>query len=56
MKGYYPYILLDETEEQQFRERFGPSNAAGTLNWKPMAMIAGYTNIYDPAMSIETSH
>ena len=56
MKGYYPYILLDETEEQQFRERFGPSNAAGTLNWKPMAMIAGQTNIYDPAMSIETSH
>jgi hypothetical protein len=48
--GYRPYILLDHTEEPGFVARFAARNAAGNLDWPPIADIKGTTNvrIYDP--------
>lgn len=50
MKGYRPYILLEEWEEPGFRARFGPLNSAGRLDWQPMAEIAGSIRVrlYNP--------
>lgn len=48
--GYRPYILLDHTEEPRFVARFAARNAAGKLDWRPVADIKGNTDvrIYDP--------
>jgi hypothetical protein len=48
--GYRPYILLDHTEEPRFVARFAARNAAGKLDWRPIADIKGNTDvrIYDP--------
>jgi hypothetical protein len=49
--GYRPYILLDHTEEAGFTARFAARNAAGKLDWRPVADLKGrYTDvrIYNP--------
>jgi hypothetical protein len=49
-KGYRPYIVLDDWEENEFRTRFGKLNRAGRLNWKPLVRIETdpEVHIYDP--------
>lgn len=50
-KGYRPYILLDDWEEPGFRATFAGLNAAGKLDWHPIAEIPGRVRVrlYDPA-------
>jgi hypothetical protein len=50
VKGYRPYILLEEWEEPEFRARFGLLNGAGRLDWQPMTEIAGpiRVRLYNP--------
>ena len=50
-KGYHPYIALDEGEESQFRERFGPQNTLARLDWPATALRSQpvRVRIYDPA-------
>jgi len=47
--GRRPYYVLDGEEVAAFRARFGASNAAGTLDWPPLATLGGTIAIYDPA-------
>jgi hypothetical protein len=50
LKGYHPYIVVDDWEEQHFRQRFATKNRVGNLNWSPLATMK--TNpevrIYEP--------
>jgi hypothetical protein len=46
--GRHPYYVLDGGEVDAFRRRFGATNAAGTLDWPPMATRGGTIAIYDP--------
>ena len=49
-KGYRPFIVIDDWEETDFRNRFGKSNRVGRLDWRPLMRVL--TNpevrIYDP--------
>jgi hypothetical protein len=33
--GYEPYILLEDWEEPQFRQRFAAANVFGRVEWRP---------------------
>jgi hypothetical protein len=46
--GRHPYFVLDGNEVRAFRERFGGANRSGTLDWPPMATLAGTIALYDP--------
>jgi len=52
-RGYHPYFLLEEFEEQQFRERFAADSSLGALNWPPIARLPRTPDvkIYDPAQA-----
>ena len=43
--GYRPYLVLDEWEEQAFKERFGRFSATGTLDRKPIAEFPGLVRV-----------
>jgi hypothetical protein len=49
-KGYRPYIVIDDWEETEFRNRFGKDNRVGRLDWKPLVRVIGNpeVRIYDP--------
>jgi len=49
-RGYHPFIVVEEEEEPQFRERFGQLNALGRLDWPPAAerIQPVRVRIYDP--------
>jgi hypothetical protein len=49
--GYYPYIVLEDWEEAQFRARFQGRNALAALDWPPVARVDNTIRIriYDPA-------
>jgi hypothetical protein len=36
-RGYQPYLLLDASEESEFRERLGDVSIWGRLDWRPAA-------------------
>jgi hypothetical protein len=36
-KGYQPYIVVDDWEEEAFRKRFAATNRMGRLDWTPLA-------------------
>ncbi len=36
-KGYQPYIVVDDWEEDAFRKRFAATNRTGRLDWTPLA-------------------
>ena len=40
-KGRRTYLVVDDWEEKEFRNRFSPGNRAGRLDWKPIARVAG---------------
>jgi hypothetical protein len=52
-RGFYPYFLLEEWEEPQFRSRFGGVSAAGRLGWAPVKKWATIAKValYDPRAS-----
>jgi hypothetical protein len=51
IRGYRPYIAVEEGEEPIFRDRFARLNALGRLDWPPA--VERFENvrvrIYDPA-------
>src|SRR5205823_1624128 len=52
-RGYHPYLLLDDEETAQFKERFAADSALGALGWPPIARLerTPSTSIYDPAQA-----
>jgi hypothetical protein len=46
-RGLKPYLLFEEWEEPQFRQRFA-GDRLGTLEWPPAADIDRYVRLYDP--------
>jgi hypothetical protein len=47
--GLTPLVLIDTSEEPEFRSRFGTASAAGGLDWPPMARIGRTIRVYDPS-------
>jgi Dolichyl-phosphate-mannose-protein mannosyltransferase len=49
-KGYRPYIVLDDWEEKEFRNRFAKQSRAGRLDWRPLVRVLTLpeVRIYDP--------
>jgi hypothetical protein len=48
--GYSPYLVLDDWEEPQFRQRFEGQSALAGLDWMPVARLASdHVRIYDTA-------
>jgi hypothetical protein len=39
-KGRRAYLVVDDWEEKEFRDRFSPGNRAGRLDWAPIARIS----------------
>ena len=48
--GYRPFLLLEESEQPQFSERFAAHTKLGALDWQPVATYSGEirTDIFDP--------
>lgn len=44
-KGHRAYLVVDDWEEKEFRDRFSPANRAGRLDWAPIARVAGSTEV-----------
>jgi hypothetical protein len=40
-KGRRAYLVVDDWEEKEFRDRFSPGNRAGRLDWAPIARVPG---------------
>jgi hypothetical protein len=40
-RGRRAYLVVDDWEEKEFRDRFSPSNRAGRLDWAPIARVPG---------------
>jgi hypothetical protein len=40
-RGRHAYLVVDDWEEKEFRDRFSPANRAGRLDWAPIARISG---------------
>jgi hypothetical protein len=38
-KGRRAYLVVDDWEEKEFRDRFSPGNRAGRLDWAPLAQV-----------------
>jgi hypothetical protein len=49
--GYRPYIVVEESEEEGFRERFSARSGYGALDWPPAVLLDHSTTvkIFDPA-------
>jgi hypothetical protein len=56
-RGYHPYFLLEEFEEEQFRARFAADSSLGALDWPPIARLPRTPDvkIYDPAQAQHTA-
>jgi len=48
-QGLTPLVLIDKTEEPEFRSRFGAAGDVGGLDWPPMARIDRTIRVYDPS-------
>lgn len=48
-QGRAPYILLERSEERDFRNRFRGASELGALDWPPRFDISRQARIYDPA-------
>jgi hypothetical protein len=49
LEHYVPMLVLDTSEEVDFRARFGAASEAGRLDWPPIARIGRTIRVYDPA-------
>jgi Dolichyl-phosphate-mannose-protein mannosyltransferase len=49
--GYTPYLVFEEPEAKDIREKFGPHSSLGKLDWKPLVEFktSPPVRIYDPA-------
>jgi hypothetical protein len=52
-RGYQPYFVLDEEEEEPFKARFAGTSAVGAIDWPPIARLqrTPTVNIYDPSQA-----
>jgi hypothetical protein len=48
-QGLRPLLLVETTEEPEFRARFSGASAIGGLDWPPIARIGRTVRVYDPA-------
>ena len=48
-QGRVPYILLERSEERDFRNRFRGASQLGALDWPPRFDLGRQARIYDPA-------
>jgi hypothetical protein len=48
-RGLMPIVLLDATEEPEFRARFSAASETGRLDWPPMARVGRTIRVYDPS-------
>jgi hypothetical protein len=48
-RGYQPFVVVDDWEETEFRNRFGPHSRLGQLDWPPLMRVTGSpeVRIYD---------
>lgn len=48
--GYHPYILVEDWEEQMFKDQYASTTPLGRLDWLPVAQFDGISRvrIYDP--------
>ena len=48
-RGYQPFVVVDDWEETEFRNRFGPHSRFGQLDWAPLMRVTGSpeVRIYD---------
>ncbi|MFI5178168.1 MAG: glycosyltransferase family 39 protein [Vicinamibacterales bacterium] len=54
--GRHPYVVLEGSEVEPFRQRFGSSNRVGRLDWRPFATLTSpYIAVYDAIDSPATS-
>jgi hypothetical protein len=44
--GYVPYILLEDHEEREFRERFGRHSAVGRIDWPASMTYYGVVEVH----------
>jgi hypothetical protein len=40
-RGRRTYLVVDDWEEREFRDRFSPANRGGRLDWAPVARVSG---------------
>ena len=54
-RGYHPFIVMDDWEETEFRNRFAPHSRIGRLDWPPLARVKGNpeVRIYDLGSTIK---
>ena len=54
-RGYHPFLVLDDWEETEFRNRFAPHSRMGKLDWPPLARVKGNpeVRIYDLGNAIK---
>lgn len=48
-RGYRPLLVVDSSEDEAFRRRFGDVSALGALDWPPRAIIHRAVQVFDPA-------
>jgi len=48
-EGLPPVLMIDASEEQTFRTRFGSASAIGRLDWPPGGHAGRTVRVYDPA-------
>jgi dolichyl-phosphate-mannose-protein mannosyltransferase len=46
---YAPFLVVDASEEADFRSRFGSASETGRLDWPPLARVGRTIRVYDPA-------
>ena len=47
--GRHPYIVLDQSETDDFRRRFAGASQLGRLDWMPIGALSTTTYVYDAA-------
>jgi hypothetical protein len=47
-RGFEPFIVLEQWEEQTFRRRFASESAIGGLDWPPRFEVAHQVRIFNP--------
>jgi len=45
-KGHRAYLVVDDWEEKEFRDRFSTGNRAGRLDWAPIARVPGGPEVH----------
>jgi hypothetical protein len=43
--GRHPYLVLDDWEVEQYKQRFAGHSARGALDWRPIGLMSGHNNV-----------